>query len=136
MPKNEPLDMKLYNEIKDRVWKMYDKPSAYRSGMLVKLYRESGGKYSGDKDKDDGLPLWFASKWKNQRGEVGYKFKSDVYRPTVKVNSKTPITFHELTTKEIERARREKAKDGSKFQGKRFIRRGFKSNRSNQCRFK
>ena len=52
--KNEPLDMKLYNEIKDKVWKMYDKPSAYRSGMLVKLYRESGGKYSGDKDKDDG----------------------------------------------------------------------------------
>ena len=52
MTKNEPLDMKLYNDIKDRVWKMYDKPSAYRSGMLVKLYRESGGRYSGDKDKD------------------------------------------------------------------------------------
>ena len=91
---------------------MYDKPSAYRSGMLVKLYRESGGKYSGDKDKDDGLALWFASKWKNQRGEVGYKFKSDVYRPTVRINSKTPTTFQELTTKEMERARREKAKGG------------------------
>ena len=24
MTKNEPLDMKLYNEIKDRVWKMYE----------------------------------------------------------------------------------------------------------------
>ena len=43
MTKNEPLDMKLYNDIKDRVWKMYDKPSAYRSGMLVTLYREAGG---------------------------------------------------------------------------------------------
>ena len=108
MTKNEPLDMKLYNEIKDKVWKMYDKPSAYRSGMLVKLYREAGAKYSGDKDKDDGLPLWFASKWKNQRGEVGYKYKSDVYRPTVRINSKTPTTFQELTPEEIERARREK----------------------------
>ena len=39
MSKDEPLDMKLYNEIKDRVWKMYDKPSAYR-----KLYRAAGGK--------------------------------------------------------------------------------------------
>ena len=55
--KNEPLDKELYNEIKDRVWKMYDKPSAYRSGMLVKLYREAGGKYSGDKDKDAPLNL-------------------------------------------------------------------------------
>ena len=31
--------------------KMYDKPSAYRSGMLVKLYREAGGRYSGEKNK-------------------------------------------------------------------------------------
>ena len=104
--------MKLYNEIKDRVWKMYEKPSAYRSGMLVKLYRESGGRYSGDKDEKDGLPLWFASKWLNQRGEVGYRYKSDVHRPTVRVNSKTPTTFQELTPQEIERARREKAKSG------------------------
>ena len=91
---------------------MYDKPSAYRSGMLVKLYRESGGRYSGDKDKDEGLPLWFASKWLNQRGEVGYKYKSDVYRPTIKVNSKTPTTFQELTPAEIERAKAEKARTG------------------------
>ena len=112
MSKPEPLDMKLYNEIKDRVWKMYDKPSAYRSGMLVKLYREAGGRYSGDKDKNDGLPLWFASKWLNQRGEVGYKYKSDVYRPTVKVSSKTPTTFSELTPEELKRAKNEKARTG------------------------
>ena len=106
--KNEPLDMKLYNDIKNKVWKMYDKPSAYRSGMLVKLYRESGGRYSGDKDKDEGFSLWFASKWLNQRGEVGYKYKSDVYRPTVKVSSKTPTTVQELPPKELEKARRDK----------------------------
>ena len=106
--KNEPLDKELYEKLKKEVWAMDDKPSAYRSGMLVKLYREAGGKYSGDKDKDEGLPLWFASKWKNQRGEVGYKYKSDVYRPTVRINSKTPTTFQELTPEEIERARREK----------------------------
>ena len=112
MSKPEPLDMKLYNEIKDKVWKMYDKPSAYRSGMLTKLYKEAGGTYSGEKDKNNGLPLWFASKWKNQRGEVGYKYKSDVYRPTVKVSSKTPTTFSELTPEELKRAKNEKAKYG------------------------
>ena len=51
MTKNEPLDMKLYNEIKDKVWKMYDKPSAYRSGMLVKLNKEAGGEFTGQKTK-------------------------------------------------------------------------------------
>ena len=45
-------------------------------------------------------------------GEVGYKFKSDVYRPTVRVNSKTPTTFKELTPVELKRARKEKAAKG------------------------
>jgi hypothetical protein len=36
-------------KLKDKVWKMYDKPSAYRSGMLVKIYIRAGGSYSGDK---------------------------------------------------------------------------------------
>ena len=108
MTKNEPLDKELYEKIKKEVWSEYKVPSAYRSAQLVKRYKEAGGTYSGKKNKDEGLPLWFASKWKNQRGEVGYKFKSDVYRPTVKVNSKTPTTFQELTPEEIERARREK----------------------------
>ena len=51
MTKNEPLYMKLYNEIKDKVWKMYDKPSAYRSGMLAKMYKEAGGECAGQKKK-------------------------------------------------------------------------------------
>ena len=112
MTKNEPLDKESYERLKQEILEQYKVPSAYRSAQLVKRYKEAGGTYSGKKDKDDGLPLWFASKWKNQRGDVGYKFKSDVYRPTVRINSKMPTTFQELTTKEIERARREKAKDG------------------------
>ena len=47
---------------------MYEKPSAYRSGMLVKLYKEAGGKYSGDKDTP--LNRWFLETWSNQRGEL------------------------------------------------------------------
>jgi hypothetical protein len=101
--------------LKISVWKMYDKPSAYRSGMLVKLYRESGGRYSGDKDKDDGLPLGLHRNGKIKGEKSGINIKSDVYRPTVRINSKTPTTFQELTTKEIERARREKAKDGKRI---------------------
>ena len=55
---------------------------------------------------------WFSEKWSNQRGGTGYKSKSDVYRPTVKVNDKTPTTFNELTKKQIEKARQEKARTG------------------------
>ena len=77
--------------------------SAYRSSLLVKTYKERGGTYLGKKNDNTGLNLWFDSKWRNQRGEEGYKYKSDVYRPTVKVNDKTPTTFNELTKKQIER---------------------------------
>ena len=104
-----PSDQTLYKEIKERVWKMYKKPSAYRSGMLVKLYKEAGGKFEGSSKK---LKRWFDERWTNQRGEVGYKFKSDVYRPTVRVTKDTPTTFSELTKKEIALARAEKLKAG------------------------
>ena len=112
MSKNEPLDKELYEKLKKEIWEQYKLPSAYRSAQLVKKYKEAGGTYSGEKNKNEGLPLWFASKWLNQRGEVGYKYKSDVYRPTVRVNSKTPTTFKELTPAEIERAKAEKARTG------------------------
>ena len=79
--------------------------------MLVKEYKERGGGYSGDKSKGS-LGRWFKEEWKNQRGETGYKKKGDVYRPTKRVNSKTPTTFKELSKKEIDTAKREKAKTG------------------------
>ena len=107
----KPLDKELYERLKKEIWEQYKVPSAYRSAQLVKRYKEAGGTYSGKKDDNQGIKRWMNEAWKNQRGEVGYKFKSDVYRPTVRINSKTPKTFQELTTKEIERARREKAKD-------------------------
>ena len=112
MSRNEPLDKELYEKIKKEVWSEYKVPSAYRSAQLVKRYKEAGGTYSGKKDKDAPLKRWLDEKWLNQRGEVGYKYKSDVYRPTVRVNSKTPTTFNELTSTEIERARNEKYRTG------------------------
>ena len=56
-------------------------------------------------------------KWKNERGEVGYRFLSDIYRPTVRITKETPVTFQELKPKDIEKAKREKYLKGrvSKF---------------------
>ena len=107
-----PVNKQLYAQVKREIYTKYPKHSAYRSGLLVQEYKRRGGTYRGKQNKDEGLTHWFASEWKNQRGEVGYKFKSDVYRPTVRVNSKTPATFSELTPSELKRARREKATTG------------------------
>ena len=106
-----PTNTKLYEEVKKEIYAKYPKHSAYRSGLLVQEYKKRGGGYSGDKSKGS-LGRWFKEEWSNQRGETGYKKKGDVYRPTKRVNSKTPTTFSELSKKEIESAKKEKAKTG------------------------
>jgi len=112
MVKNEPLDKELYEKLKKEIWAQYKLPSAYRSAQLVRKYKEAGGTYSGEKNKNEGITKWLREKWMNQRGEVGYKYNSDIYRPTVRITKDTPTTFAELTPAEIERAKAEKARTG------------------------
>ena len=113
----QPTDEKLYEKIKNELFKKY-KPSAYRSGLLVQKYKEEYVKkhnnnyyYRGNKTNSN-LKRWFDEKWTNQRGEIGYKNKSDVYRPTIRINNKTPTTFNELTKNQIIKAKKEKEKTG------------------------
>ena len=113
-----PANKKLYEEVKAEIYAKYPKHSAYRSGLLVQEYKRRGGTYEGKKNDKEGLARWYKEHWANERGEVGYKYKSDIYRPTIKVTKDTPTTFKELTPQEIEKARREKYLKGrvSKFQ--------------------
>ena len=104
--------MKLYNEIKDKVWKMYDKPSAYRSGMLVKLYKEAGGECTGQKTKNTQLNRWFLENWSSDKGTTNYPHENSVYRPTVRITKDTPTTVAELTPEELKRAKSMKARTG------------------------
>jgi len=114
-----PTDKKLYENVKNKLYKEMPKHSAYRSGHLVRRYKEAfkkkhGNKspYEGKKTGKEDLSRWMDEKWRNQRGGVGYKKKGDVYRPTKRINEKTPKTFKELTKKEIEKAQKEKKKKG------------------------
>jgi len=114
-----PVDLKLYNKIKEEVSKQYKKPSAYRNGQIVKKYKSEFKKkyknkkpYKGVKDENKGLSRWFKESWRNSRGGVGYKYKSDVYRPTKRINKQTPKTFDELTPGALKKARREKKNKG------------------------
>jgi hypothetical protein len=117
---SSPSDPALYKRVKARVYKSIPKHSAYRSGIVVQQYKRAYKKkhgssrspYRGSRSRSRGLSRWFREKWRNQRGEVGYKYKSDVYRPTRRVSRKTPRTFKELGSKRISRARREKSRSG------------------------
>ena len=116
----KPSDSKLYNKIKKRIYKKNPIHSAYRSGLLVKTYKKQYAKkygkrkfpYKGKKTRKKGLTRWFSEKWRNQRGEIGYKYKSDIYRPTKRISSKTPKTFKDLTKNRINKSRRIKYRKG------------------------
>lgn len=120
--KPEPTNMNMYERVKRKVYASYKTHSAYRSGMLVKLYKKEFTKKYGNKrspydgkkpsKKDTGLKRWFAEEWKANDGKIGYRKKGDVYRPTKRVTKKTPITFNELTKSEIKKAKKEKKEKG------------------------
>ena len=112
-----PVNKELYQKVKEEIYAKYPKHSAYRSGLLVQEYKRRGGTYTGQEKSTSGLNRWFSENWTNQRGETGYKYKSDIYRPNIKITKDTPTTFKELKEKEIEKARQEKYKKGrvSKF---------------------
>jgi hypothetical protein len=74
-----PTDEKLYEKIKKDLFKIYTKPSAYRSGLLVKKYKEEYLKkhndfnyYSGNKENSN-LKRWFDERWMNQGGKLDIK---------------------------------------------------------------
>ena len=116
----EPTDLTLYKKVKREVYKEIPKHSAYRSGILVQKYKKQFSKkygshkkpYKGKKTSKKGLSRWFKEKWRNQRGKVGYKYKSDVYRPTHRVTKKTPLTFSQLSKRRIKTAREKKYRKG------------------------
>ncbi len=105
-----PADKKKWEKAKKLADEVYKKPSAYKAGFIVKKYKESGGTFLAEKKKTKGLSRWFAEKWVNQHGTVGYQHKNDVYRPSIRVNKKTPVSWGELSSYEIEKAKRSKSK--------------------------
>ena len=105
-----PEDKNLYNRVKKEIFSKNPVNSAYRSGLLVKTYKERFEKNNPNKspyiDNNSKKPLkrWFMENWKNQKNMVGYSQKGDIYRPTIKISKNTPKTFSELTSKEIKKA--------------------------------
>ena len=97
MPKNEPLDKELYQKVKKIADDLYDKPSAYKSGFIVKTYKQFGGEYSGKKTKQ-GLTRWYDEMWSDV-GNKPYK----VYRPSKRVSKNTPLLPSEIDPTNLKR---------------------------------
>lgn len=107
---NKTLYLKIKNKLKKTLksW-----PSAYGSGLLVKKYKEAGGKYKGKKvGKNTGLQRWFAEKWidvcvypkikkcgrpKGTYSSTSYQKDYPYCRPLKKITSKTPKTVKSLS---------------------------------------
>jgi hypothetical protein len=107
----------LYKKAKEIADEKYSKPSAYKSGFIVKKYKEMGGTYSDD-DKPKNLQRWFKENWKDIGG-----LEYPVYRPTKRVSKDTPLTpdeidFNDLVKQIILKQKIKGESNLPKFQGK------------------
>lgn len=84
------LDKELYEKAKKIADEKYIKSSAYKSGYIVRLYKEMGGRYKDD-NKPKKLKNWFNEEWRDF-GNSEYP----VYRPTKKISKETPLTVKEI----------------------------------------
>jgi hypothetical protein len=91
------MDQALYDSVKKYADSIYQKPSAYKSGFIVKKYKELGGKYQDD-NKAKNLKRWFEEKWL----DVGGK-DYPVYRPTKIVSKSTPLTVSEIAPSKLKK---------------------------------
>ena len=108
VPKNV-VNKKLYLSIKNKIKKSIKgrRWGAYDSGRLVKMYKNSGGKYKGPKGKTN-LNRWYSEKWIDacawpKRKACGRKTKSSIAycRPSKRVDSKTPRLIQSLSRSQI-----------------------------------
>ncbi len=91
----EPIDTKLYETVKREAGRIYSKPSAYKSGWIVKTYKARGGKYRDD-GKPKALKRWFMEEWADVGG-LAYP----VYRPTKRITKDTPLTVDEISERNL-----------------------------------
>lgn len=99
-----PLDPDLYERARRAVDRVYKKPSAFRSGAIVKLYKRWGGRYADD-SRPRNLARWFKEKWEDVNP---HKIRTSypVFRPTVRVSARTPLTVSEVDPSDLRRKSR------------------------------
>lgn len=111
----KPKNKELYEKARSIVYKQYEKPSAYRSGALIKKYKELGGTFIND-GKPKPLKRWYSELWKDVNPNKTSK-SYPVYRPTKRISSKTPLTVNEIDKDNL----KSQSKLKQKYKGKRNL---------------
>ena len=105
------LDKELYKRVKREIYAKMPAHSAYRSSLVVKTFKDRGGRYKGAKPKD-GLTRWHKEDWRTEKGKETYKEGGAIFRPTKRVSKDTPTTMGELTEAQKKKAIEEKKEKG------------------------
>lgn len=97
-----PRDPELYDKVKKKIMKSYKKNSAFASGAIVKEYKQRGGTYIDD-GKERNLERWFDENWIDVNPLLGITDDEayPVFRPTIKVNNRTPTLAQEIPIKRL-----------------------------------
>lgn len=98
-----PINKKLYEKAKEIVYPQYKKPSAFRSGAVIKKYKELGGKFKEEGERK--LKRWFEEEWK----DIGNK-DYPVFRPSKRITKDTPLTPEEIDPENLQLQIKEKQK--------------------------
>lgn len=119
----EPINKSLYEKVKKLANKKFSsKTGIYKSSWIVKKYKELGGKYKGKKSSKSGLKRWYREDWvdlnrKSKNGKYekcgrrsSKTGKYPLCRPSKRITSKTPRTFHKISKKSLKKAKLLKAK--------------------------
>jgi hypothetical protein len=103
-----PSNPELYEKVKNIIYQRYKKHSAYRSGAVIKLYKELGGEFLDD-DEPKKLKQWFKEEW-TDANPLKTENSYPVYRPTKRINKSTPLTVDEIDPKNLIKQSIEKQK--------------------------
>lgn len=90
-----PKNPALYARVKEIVNQSYKKSSAFRSMAYIREYKRRGGKFVAD-GRPRNLSRWMREKWRDvnpRRTKRSYP----VFRPTVRISKKTPLTVGEIS---------------------------------------
>lgn len=90
-------DTKLYNQVKKEADKIYKKSSAYKSGWIIKRYKQLGGTFIED-HKPKPLKRWFKEQWSDISNNPELY---PTYRPFKRISKKTPLTVDEIDPKQM-----------------------------------
>jgi hypothetical protein len=62
-PGAKPKNMKLYNKIKDEIYKEQPKHSLYRSARIIKEYKKESGEFDEQSKPKMNIKKWFKQRW-------------------------------------------------------------------------